>query len=79
MANKRPTQRERIVQYMRKNGSITRLDSCTKLFIFELSARIVELERRGWVFDKVRESKINDFGESKSFTRYSILREGIEI
>lgn len=79
MANKRPTQRERVVQYMRENGSITRLDSCTKLFIFELSARIVELERRGWVFDKVRETVKNTYGESKNFTRYSILREGIEV
>ena len=79
MANKRPTQRQRVVQYMRENGSITRLDSCTKLFIFELSARIVELERRGWVFDKVRETVKNTYGESKNFTRYSILREGIEV
>lgn len=79
MASKRPTQRERVIQYMRENGSITRLDSCTKLFIFELSARIVELERRGWVFDKIRETVKNTYGESKSFTRYRILREGREI
>lgn len=64
---------------MKDNGSITRLESCTKLFIFELSARIVELERRGWVFDKVRESVKNAYGETKSFTRYRILREGREI
>lgn len=76
MNGKRPTQRQRVVQYMKDNGSITRLESCTKLFIFELSARIVELERRGWVFDKVRESKKNSFNEVKNFTRYSIIKEG---
>ena len=79
MANKRPTQRQRVVQYMRENGSITRLDSCTKLFIFELASRIGELERRGWVFDKVRESVKNTYGETKNFTRYRILKEGTEI
>lgn len=79
MANKRPSQRQRVVEYMRKHGSITRLESCTQLFIFELSARIVELERRGWVFNKARESVKNSFGETKNFTRYSILIEGKEI
>ena len=79
MASKRPSQRQRVVEYMKKNGSITRLESCTQLFIFELSARIVELERRGWVFNKARESVKNSFGETKNFTRYSILIEGKEI
>lgn len=76
---KRPTQRQRIVDYLRSNGSITRLDSCTKLFIFELSARIIELERRGWVFNKSRESVKNIYGETKNFTRYSILKEGTDV
>ena len=79
MASKRPSQRQRVVEYMRKHGSITRLESCTQLFIFELSARIVELERRGCVFNKARESVKNSFGETKNFTRYSILIEGKEI
>ena len=76
MADKRPTQCERLIQYMDQHGSITRLESSTDLFIFELAARINNLESRGWVFDKVRESKINAFGEKKSFTRYSILKRG---
>ena len=79
MARKRPTQRERVVQFMRENGSITRLDSCTKLFIFELASRIGELERRGWIFDKSRESVKNTYGETKNFTRYRIIKEGREI
>ena len=74
-----PTQREQIVNYMRQNGSITRLDSSCKLFIFELSARIIELERKGWLFNKTRESHKNSYGQTKHFTRYSIIKEGNSI
>lgn len=76
MGKNRPTQRERVVAYMKAHGSITRLNSCTELFIFELSSRIGELERRGWIFEKTRESVKNIYGETKNFTRYSILHEG---
>jgi len=76
MASKRPTQAQRIVEFIDQNGSITRLDSSCKLFIFELSSRIISLERKGWVFKKERESIKNSFGETKSFVRYSILKRG---
>lgn len=76
MANKRPTQAQRIINYIDEHGSITRLDSSCKLFIFELSSRIISLEKRGWVFKKQRETIKNSFGESKSFVRYSILKRG---
>lgn len=76
---KRPTQRQRVVDYMRKHGSITRLNSCTELFIFELASRILELEQRGWIFEKSRESVKNIYGETKNFTRYRILKEGTSI
>lgn len=72
----RPTQAQRIVEYIDQNGSITRLDSSCKLFIFELSSRIISLEKKGWVFKKERESIKNSFGETKSFVRYSILKRG---
>ena len=76
MESKRPTQAQRIVEYIDQNGSITRLDSSCKLFIFELSSRIISLEKKGWVFKKERESIKNSFGETKSFVRYSILKRG---
>lgn len=76
---KRPTQRERIVAYMKEHGAIDRLTCCTQLFIFELSSRIVELERMGWVFDKSWTSVKNSYGETKSFVMYRILKEGNSI
>ena len=74
-----PTQKEQIVKYMKEHGSITRLDSSCKLFIFELSARIVELEKMGWTFKKERESRKNKYGQTKTFTRYSIVKEGLDL
>lgn len=76
MANKQPTQRQQIVDYMREHGSITRLESSLDLFIFEMPARICELTKMGWEFKKTRETKVNANGIAKSFVRYSIIKEG---
>ena len=76
MASKRPPQAQRIIDFIDENGSITRLDSSCELFIFELSSRIISLEKKGWVFKKERESITNSFNETKSFVRYSILKRG---
>ena len=78
MGRKAPTQKEQIIRFMKQNGSITRLDAATKLFIMELSSRIGELEDRGWEFNKVNESHKNTFGQTKTFTRYSIKKEGLQ-
>lgn len=76
---KRPNQRERIVAYIKEKGSITRLESCTELFIFELSARITELEDRDWIFEKTWKSVKNSYGETKTFVEYRIIKEGTSI
>lgn len=76
MANDKLTQRQEIINYMKKHGSITRLDSSLKLLIFEMPARICELTKMGWEFKKTRETKVNVNGIAKSFVRYSIIKEG---
>lgn len=74
---KAPTQKEMIIDYMRKHGGITRLEAATKLFVMELSSRIGELEDRGWEFDKTNVQRTNAYGKKKSFTRYTIKKEGL--
>lgn len=74
--SKRGSQAERIIKYIDEHGSITRLESSCELFIFELPARICNLQDRGWVFDKKPEYRTNSFGEKKRFIRYSILKRG---
>ena len=74
---KKPTQKDMIIDYMKKHGSITRLDAATKLFVMELSSRIGELEDRGWEFEKTSEAHKNSYGQVKHFTRYAIKKEGM--
>ena len=79
MRHKVPTQRQQIIAFMKKHGSITRLDSGCKLFIFELSSRIGELEARGWQFNRTRETRKNSYGQTKHFVKYLIAKEGDSI
>ncbi len=74
------SQREEVIQYIRKNGSITRLEAA-QLYIFELSARIGELEKQGYVFNREEIGGTNRYGRKWKGVRYRInerkTREGI--
>lgn len=66
------TQRERILRYLNENGSITALEAVKELGVMQLSARLIELENQGYVFDKAREQSKNRYGERVDYIRYSI-------
>lgn len=66
------TQRDRILTYMHDEGSITALEAVRELGVLQLSARLVELEKRGYRFNKKQESSLNRYGEKVYYTRYSI-------
>ncbi|MGV8974587.1 helix-turn-helix domain-containing protein [Lactococcus lactis] len=53
------SQSERILQFIKEKGSITRLQAANEIVAFELSARIVELEREGYLFLKEPVKKID--------------------
>lgn len=65
------TQRERIVRYLKDNGSITAYEAVIELGILQLSARLVELEKMGYSFERERMTRRNRYGEMISFMRYS--------
>lgn len=65
-------QRQRILDYIDKYGSITALEAVRDLGVLQLSARLVEMEKDGIVFKKEQESALNRFGERIYYTRYSI-------
>lgn len=71
---KKPTQRDRVLSYIQEFGSITRRESFVDLGVVELSSRIGELESMGYQFDRETETSKNRYGDSVSYTRYS-LRE----
>ena len=66
------TQTERLLQYMRDNGSITALDAVYDLGITRLSARIYDLSERGIKVNKQAEKGKNRYGETVSYFRYSL-------
>ena len=71
----RITQRERILQYIEEKGSITALEAVREIGCTQLSARLCELEKRGYVFNKVTEKSKNRYGDPTHYTRYSIYAD----
>jgi len=69
------TQRQRIVRYLKDNGSITAFEAVKELGVLQLSARLIELENEGYVFNKKREHSKNRYGERVDYMRYSIAEE----
>lgn len=66
---------ERVLEYMRRNGSISTREANEQLACTRLSGRIYDLKKRGMKFDKITETSTNRFGEPCSYARY-FLREG---
>ena len=64
------TQKERIIEYIRKFGSITSLEAYKDLGITQLGARLDQLKKEGYLFKTEMESGKNRFGEPVSFKRY---------
>lgn len=70
------SQRERIMDFMKKNGSITPMDAFAELGITKLATRISEMRADGIEINGVMEKSKNRFGEPTHYTRYSLGRRG---
>lgn len=68
------TQCERIIEYCNYFGSITSLDAFKDLGITRLSARIHDLEKKGYFFERRSERRNNRFGEATDYTRYFLTK-----
>lgn len=69
----RISQADRIIQFIKEHGSITRLQAANEIGAFELSARIVELEREGYIFLKEPIKVKNRYGDTVRIIRYSLF------
>lgn len=65
-------QRVRVLEYIKRNGSITALDAVNELGIIDLAARIRDLRRAGIPVISTPERGINRFGERCDYVRYSL-------
>ena len=65
------TQCDYVLKYINDFGSISALEAFKDLGIMRLAARISDLERRGYKFERKQERFTNRYGKKGSYTRYS--------
>lgn len=68
----KPTQNERIMDYMKRFGSITQIDALRDLGVMRLASRISDLRSLGHPIISEVEVVKNRFGENCHIKRYSL-------
>lgn len=72
MTNKKPTQVDKVIEYVRRYGSITTLDAFLELGVSRLAARISEIEHdRGIPVRRTLVGVKNRAGDTVHVTSYS--------
>lgn len=67
------TQKEKILEYMKRYGSITPVDAMREFSCMRLGARIWDLKADGVLIHKDMEQAKNKFGDKVSYARYSLI------
>ena len=70
---KKPTQCDRIIDYIKRYGSITSWQAYADLGITQLGARIYNLKERGYVFETKRINTKNRLGEKTHYDEYRLV------
>lgn len=73
MGNNKPTQRDRVLKYIRDFGSINSYQAYADLGITQLATRIFELKKRGYEFDKERVKTKNRYGDKTHYDKYRLI------
>lgn len=74
-ANERPTQAQRVKEYILKWGSITQLEAMNELGVMRLASRMTELKKHGFEFERDFIMVPNRWGESVKVARYKAVRK----
>lgn len=69
------TQREIVLDYLKKHGSITQREGVIELNIMDVSKRINELEKLGVSIIHHRHNYLNKHGEPRHYTVYMLEAE----
>lgn len=72
MANKRPTQAQRVLAYIEQFGSITQHEAMIDLGIMRLASRVSELKKDGYNITGEMVKVKNRFGETCCIKKYSM-------
>jgi hypothetical protein len=70
---KKITQRDRVLQYMKENNGITAYEAVTEVGCTQLSARICELQRGGYIFSTELIKNVNRYGDRCHYLRYRLV------
>ena len=72
----KPTQNERIIDYIHEFGSITQLEALRDLGVMRLASRISDLKMLGYPVISTNEVVKNRYGEKCHVKRYTLATEG---
>ena len=70
MEDIKTTQNQRVIDYIREEGSITQLEALRELGVMRLASRITDLRRKGYPIVSVREAVNTRYGKTY-IKRYS--------
>lgn len=78
---KKSTQKEEVLSYLREHKTIDRALAWSELGIAELPARICELEKEGYIFNKKRIPFTSRLGNKSFYMEYTLIgkSEGLAI
>ena len=68
--NSKPTQAQRILDYMTAHGNITQMEALKDLGVFRLASRISELRKNGHKIESQMVKVENRYGETCRVKRY---------
>lgn len=69
----KPTQRDKVLKYIRDFGKITSWEAYSELGVTQLASRIFELKQEGYIFTKKRINTKNRYGENTHYDEYGLI------
>ena len=69
------SQNDRVLEYMKNNGSITTVEAFNHLGCSRLASRISDLRKRGIKIKSQFEASKNRYGNTVNYVRYSLERK----
>ena len=77
MENSRPTQCQRVLDYIEEFGGITQFEAMKELGVMRLASRISELKKQGYEIKSTMHGVKNRFGETCWVKQYTLGGDGI--
>ena len=69
------TQCDKVLEYMRRFGSITQLEALQDIGCMRLASRISDLRYQGYAIGRRIKTSKNRYGDSVSFAEYYLIEE----